>query len=266
MKTLVHRRFEPDLLAHLVADAPDASATLNDDQRQSLETRLRALATSTHRRLDAWTVEQGGRSRVGFRWSPATARRALGNAALRRATLQHASILDACRDEVADQLLRSVSGYSRSGSMAHWLASVPGPVVGLVIAEAVNWATQLGESAYRLSSPWTVAASDAYYDVAGARTTLRARRDLIVDHATGPIIVRTRSGAPGKSAGPGLRVDLTIETLANLGVAPSRIIGLWPDAGVALCVDGTMDDLRAGARNLVRTAIAQCRIVSPFAA
>ena len=32
---------------------------------------------------------------------------------------------------------------------------------------------------------------------------------------TSRVIVRVRSGAPGKSAGPGLRADLTIDTLAD---------------------------------------------------
>ena len=69
-----------------------------------------------------------------------------------------------------------------------------------------------------------------------------------------------RSGSPGKSAGPGLRADLTIEALADHeGVAPVRYIGLWPEAGVCLSVDGTMADLRSGARDLVRTAVAQRR-------
>jgi hypothetical protein len=67
-------------------------------------------------------------------------------------------------------------------------------------------------------------------------------------------------GAPGKSAGPGLRADLTIDALAEPnGLAAARIIGLWPEAGVVLSVDGTMDDLRAGARDLVRTAVTRQR-------
>jgi hypothetical protein len=74
------------------------------------------------------------------------------------------------------------------------------------------------------------------------------------------VVLRVRSGSPGKSAGPGLRSDLTIDTLANpKGIAPRRFIGVWPDAGVALSVDGTMADLRAGARDLVRTAVVQER-------
>jgi hypothetical protein len=53
---------------------------------------------------------------------------------------------------------------------------------------------------------------------------------------------------------------MTIDALAHVdGIAPSRFIGLWPEAGVLLSVDGTMSDLRAGARDLVRTAVVQRR-------
>jgi hypothetical protein len=171
------------------------------------------------------------------------------------------------RDEVGDHMLRAASGYSRSGSLSHWLASAPHPVIGLVTAEAVNWATQLHEISQWIEVPWTVPSSDAYYDVASARTTLRARRDLIVRTDETRTIVRVRSGAPGKSAGPGLRADLTIEALADHdGIAPVRFIGLWPEAGVCLSVDGTMTDLRSGARDLVRTAVAQRRRRTSLAA
>jgi len=259
--TLHHRRLTTEQLHDLVSGAPTEQAQLTDDHRTSLSARFRAVSSPGHRRLDAWSVEQAGKGGSAFRWAPATARRVLGNGALRRVeATESLSIIDAVRDELADQLLRAASGYARAGSLAYWLASSAHPVLGLVTSEAVNWATQLHEIGQGLPSPWTVATADAYYDVATARTSLRARRDLIVDNDTSRVIVRVRAGAPGKSAGPGLRADLTIETLANHdGVAPARFIGLWPEAGVCLCVDGTMDDLRSGARDLVRTAVAQRR-------
>ncbi len=268
MTTLVHRRLVGEQINALLAEGPESSAIVTDDHRQSLTARFRAVASLEHRRLDAWTVEQGGRPAGAFRWSPASARRALGNGALRRVMAQPtASITEAVRDEVPDQMLRCTSGRARPGSLAYWLASSPQPVVGLVIAEAANWAIQLGEIADGVEAPWHVAPSDAYYDVAAARTTLRARRDLVVSRGDGRMIVRVRSGSPGRSAGPGLRADLTVETLADArGVAPLRFIGLWPEAGVCLAVDGTMADLRAGARDLVRTAVARRRHASPIAA
>jgi hypothetical protein len=265
--TLLHRRLTKDDLNDLIESSPAESTQLSDEHRASLSTRFRAVAVPGHRRLDAWGVERAGRGGTEFRWSPGTSRRAIGNASLRRMAVRPISIRDAVRDELGDLMLRAVSGYSREGSLSHWLASAPHPVIGLVTAEAVNWTTQLHEIAQWLDSPWSVPASDAYYDVASARTTLRARRDLVVRKDDSRIVLRVRSGSPGKSAGPGLRSDLTVEALADHdGVAPVRFIGLWPEAGVCLSVDGTMTDLRSGARDLVRTAVAQRRRGSLLAA
>jgi len=258
--TLLHRRLTKAELNELVEDAPAESIQLTDEHRVSLSTRFRAVSVPGHRRLDAWGVERAGRGGSSFRWSPSTARRVLGNASLRRMATQSVSVRDAVRDELGDQMVRAVSGYSRRGSLSHWLASAPHPVIGLVTAEAVNWATQLQEISQWLEASWEVPSSDAYYDVAAARTTLRARRDLVIRREETRTIVRVRSGSPGKSAGPGLRADLTIEALADhQGLASVRYIGLWPEAGVCLSVDGTMSDLRSGARDLVRTAVAQRR-------
>ena len=261
MTTLTHRRHTSERLNELIASAPRGGACLTDDHRRALAARFRGVGATGHRRLDAWTVEHAGRRSGPFRWNPATTRRGIGNAALRRiASRPGLSTCDAIRDEITDQLLRAVAGYARGGSLASWLASAPPAVIALVSSEAQNWVTQTLEVTDRLDQPWSMAPSDAYYDVATARTTLRGRRDLVIGDGDARGLVRFRAGAPGKSAGPGLRADLIIETLAHPGgVAPSRIIGLWPEAGVSLCVDGTMADLRAGARDLVRTAVVQHR-------
>ncbi|MFZ0769613.1 MAG: hypothetical protein WAM64_10405 [Acidimicrobiales bacterium] len=261
MTTLTHRRHSKNVLNRLVDDAPLEVASLTDDHRRSLSARFRAVAGERHRRLDAWMVERAGTPSGLFRWSPATARRTLGNAALRRSIADPTlSRIEALEVEMDDQLARAVSGYARGGSLASYLAQASPSVLALISAEAANWATQLGEAADSLAHPWSVALSDTYYDVARARTTLRGRRDLVISHGPSRVLLRVRSGAPGKSAGPGLRADLTIDALADpLGVAATRLIGLWPEAGVVLSVDGTMEDLRLGARDLVRTAVAQQR-------
>ncbi len=245
----------------LIDESPEEPATLTGDHRRSLSARFRAVASADHRRLDAWMVERAGRSDGVFRWSPGTARRALGNAAMRRSVHEpHLTRVDAVDVELTDQLLRYNAGYARPGSLASYLASCSGAELGLVSAEAANWTTQLAEVSESLRDPWQVATCDAYYDVARARTTLRGRRDLLVTRDTRRVLVRVRMGAPGKSAGPGLRADLTIDALAEpSGLAAARVIGLWPEAGVVLSVDGTMADLRAGARDLVRTAVTRQR-------
>lgn len=260
MSALLQRRLTAHDLRELIAQAPTQSACVSDDHRASLASRFRAVPNTEHRRLDAWMVEQAGRPPGPFAWSPATARRILGNNALRRVMRAPDTIVNAVRDEIADQLLRSVKGYARSGSLGHWLAGVSHPVLGLITAEAINWATQTLECVQGLEEAWRVASSDVYYDVAAARTTLRGRRDVIVGDDAQRVVLRIRSGQPGKSAGPGLRSDLVVETLAHPdGVAPRRLLGLWPDAGLILGVDGSMENVRSGARDLVRAAVAQRR-------
>jgi len=259
--TLSHRRTSRRVLSRLIDEAPSEPAVLSDDHRRSLAARFRAVPCVEHRRLDAWTAERAAQPGDAFRWSPATARRAIGNAGLRR-TVRDPSLTccEAVELEMAELLLRAAEGYAGSGSLSTFLAQSPGAVRALVTAEAANWATELGEAAASLGHPWEVCTADAYYDVARARTTLRGRRDLLVARGTSRVLVRMRAGAPGKSAGPGLRVDLVIDALARPdGAAASRIIGLWPEAGVVLSVDGTMADLRAGARDLVRSAVALSR-------
>ncbi|HEV3188137.1 MAG TPA: hypothetical protein VGZ04_08830 [Acidimicrobiales bacterium] len=261
MSALTHRRYSRNVLNRLIDEAPSDPHVLTDDHRRSLSARFRGVASADHRRLDAWMVERAGQPLGGFRWSPTTAKRVIGNAALRR-SLNDPTLtrFDAVDIEVTDQLLRVASGYARGGSLASYLAQSSPSVLGLVSAEAANWTTQLGEAAESIDAPWSVATSDAYYDVARARTTLRGRRDLIVTRGFSRILIRVRAGAPGKSAGPGLRADLTIDALAeSTGLAATRVIGLWPEAGVVLSVDGTMEDLRSGARDLVRTAVAHQR-------
>jgi hypothetical protein len=245
----------------LIDESPEEPSVLTDDHRRSLSARFRAVASVEHRRLDAWMVERAGQADNAFRWSPATARRVIGNAALRRSVREpNLTRLDAVDVELTDQLLRYSAGYARAGSLAWYLASCSSAELGLVSSEAANWSTQVAEVADCLGDPWQVAASDAYYDVARARTTLRGRRDLVVTRDSRRVLLRVRMGAPGKSAGPGLRADLTIDALADPnGAAAARIVGLWPEAGVVLSVDGTMADLRAGARDLVRTAVARQR-------
>ena len=267
MSALMQRRLTPHDLNELVAGAPRDVVQISDAHRASLASRFRAVPVRDHRRLDAWMVEQAGRPPGPFAWSPATARRILGNRALHRALTTSDTLLSAVRDEVAEQLLRAVKGYARPGSLGHWLAGVPHPVLGLITAEAVNWATQGLDIAEGLEATCHVASSDLYYDVAGARTTLRGRRDLVVDTGDGPVLLRIRSGQPGKSAGPGLRSDLVVATLAHReGLAPRRYLGLWPDAGIVLGVDATMENVRAGARDFVRAAVAQRRHVLARAA
>ena len=260
MTALVHARLSATELDELVSSAPQSSASLTDDHRRSLSARFRAVGLTSHQRVDAWAVEQAGRPSTPFAWSARAARRIIASGAARRYLADPSmTVVAAVRAEIDERVARTITGRTSPGSLGSWLARCDAAALAATTAESVNCATSLLEVVDSISSPWTLPASDAYYDVSAARTTLRARRDVVID-GPGRIVLRMRAGAPGKSAGPGLRADMTIEALAHSsGVCAARYIGVWPDAGVCLAVDGTMADLRAGARDLVRTTVAQRR-------
>lgn len=266
MTTLLHRRITPRALGELISEAPVDTVTLTDEHLTSFAARLRGVSTIDHRRLDAWAVERAAQPIDAFHWTPQTAKRALAGAALRRGGPE-GNVLDAVRQEIATHLERATAGWARPGSLSWWLANSSEVVRSVTAAEASASALQLREVALLIPGDVQVASTDAYYDVPGARTSLRGRRDLVVTTPTGRVVLRVRGGAPGKSAGPGLRADLFIDAASDpLHRSAQRIIGLWPDAGVMLSVDGTMSDLRSGARDLVRSAVVRRAQQSKLAA
>ncbi len=256
--SLIQRRLSVEHVRDLITSAPYESAHLHDVQRASFALHLRGVARPGHRRLDAWSVEHARQAPRAFLWTPGAARRTIGNATVRRAHREATTLPEALDHELDARRARAAAGYARPGSLDYWLESLPPAVLSLVRAEALTWVATLVECTHGLALPWAIVTSDAYYDVAGARTTLRGRRDLVVVPDERRIVVRLRPGQPGRFAGTGLRVDLLVDTLAEPSApAAARVIGLWPEAGLALAVDGTLENLRGAARALVRTAAAQ---------
>lgn len=262
MNRILQRDLTSESLGELLDVRDVTPMVISESQRDTIASRFRAVPTDRQRRLDAWTVEHSGKNSSTFAWSPLTARRVLGNAALRYVERGAVvTIIDGVHEAVADQLDRAARGHARPGSLAQWLANLSHPVLGIVTAEAVTWATGVSELMGRLGPEVAMANVDAYYDIAGARTSLRGRRDAVVTAPDHRIIVRFRSGLPTATAGAGLRADLAVDALVNpQGQAAHRIVGLWPEAGVALGVDGTEDVLRAGVRDFVRSAVTNYRL------
>ena len=265
---LAHRRLTSVALNEIVKDSPSTVVALSNEQRSSLARRFRAVGGVRSRRLDAWSVESAGAPSSPFRWTPTRAKRPVGLGALRLlGRFPGVSVTEAARHEVDELLVRAAAGYAQPGSLAHWLAHESSPVVALSVAEGVNWATSALEVLEPLCFPWSACEADAFYDVAAARTSLRGRRDATVLTGSGRVVVRFRNGQPGKSAGPGLRADLVVEALSHPeGVIAQRYVGIWPDAGIILAIDGTLDNARSGARDLVRTAVVQHRVSRSLAA
>jgi hypothetical protein len=255
--SVVHRRITPRALVELATPSSLTPVTIDDAQRVTLSQRFMAVRSPQICRLDAWLVEQAGEAREGaFTWSPHNARRVLAASARRHLVGGDASsIVEAVRHEMDELLARAARGYARPGSLAHWLARHDLAVHGVVMSEAISALTDLVETFAPLDDlQWC--ASDAYYDVASARTTLRGRRDATTTSDQGRVLYRVRTGAPGSTAGAGLRVDALVDGLVEpTGQLATRVVGLWPEAGVMLSIDVTMADARAAARDLVRTAM-----------
>jgi len=232
---------------------------VSDEHRATMAQRFRTLSSAQRLRVDAWMVERRGESGRSFAWSPLTARRSIGNAALRCSVFS--GDLTASVNEIIDEHLHRVArGYARPGSLGHWLANVPEAVRALVASDALTWATVSLETLDSFGAPFVVASADAYYDVAGARVSLRGRRDATFATDSGRIVVRLRTGLPASTAIAGLRADLAVDAFSHIhGIAPQRIIGVWPEAGISLSVDGTEEAVRAGARDLMRAALTQHR-------
>jgi hypothetical protein len=258
--TLAIRRLDSAALVSLADTPPVTRACLTDEHRASLAVRFRAVGGITRRRLDAWDCE-GTSPSTSFRWTPRRARRSIGRSGLRRFQSRSAtSVTAGVADEIDELFVRAAAGFARPGSLAHWIAGLPSAAVAATGAHAVGWATTALVTLEPLTVRWRICESDAFYDVAAARTSLRGSRDAELTTDDTRTIIRLRAGHPGPTAGAGLRADLVVDALCDReGQVANRIIGLWPDAGIALGLDGTLDDARSGARALVRAACRQQR-------
>ncbi len=247
-------------LADLVARAPDARARADSSVRDRLRHALVATGAHAHRRLSAVDVERGGADPSPFAWGPRVARRPLATAALARLAAGSSPTLFAAVDDAAEAMVaRALSGRAAPGTLAAWIESAPAPVRDLARAHALAWAAAGLDVAAALPEGWRPYPADAYYDVATARVTLRGRRDL----GSGDAVVRLRAGSPSRSAGSGLRADLCALALADPGgVAPARLVGVWPEAGVAIALDGDAEAIVAGARAFARCARARAALAA----
>lgn len=239
------RRLAPHDLVDLLSEVAPTEP-LPESWRRTVSERL-GPDGGTRRHLDAYDVERAGRPETPFTWSPRRARRILGRLTLAGRTGE--PLERRAQEVVADQLARAATSMVAPQSLAAWLAEQPAAVQALCAAEAQGWALELVEAARALGAPWRLARTDAFYDVAEARVSLRGRRDLLLE---GGAVARLRAGAPGPHAGAGLRADLAALALADgEGRAPGRLLGIWPEAGVVLCLEADLEQVRRGLHDLV---------------
>ncbi|HVX23019.1 MAG TPA: hypothetical protein VHB02_16870 [Acidimicrobiales bacterium] len=248
--------------------APVVAAAVTEEDRRELAGELRARL---HGLLPAGAA--GGRLTVSgyllrspsaerstpFRWSPRTARRTIGLAAARRCLgpgrLAPATAVAVVIGELAAEGRR---GLGRSGSVAGWLAGLPGGGRAAVQVEATGWCTTLLEAVEwdRLAGA-DVGPPDRWWAVGGV--SLRGRADVRLGLA-GP----GGGGAGGRGLltvvagwpGPGSRVELGLAALVAAvggGEVPGRVVGWWPECGRAVAVAVDRGLLQATAAVVVAT-------------
>ncbi len=183
-----------------------------------------------------------------FSWKPPFVRRSLGLAAV-----------DACLagrfrtpvEAVAPVAAEAVERWEQSGWRTHhwepWFAGLPDAARAVVLAEAVTWAASLWTSIRWADLPGPVrtgAADDRWCPPAPRRVCLRGRSELRVPLAPGPgttgdgdrvatvALVSVAGGSPGPSWADELAFLALVAGLGNPErPVPSRVAGLWPDAG-----------------------------------
>ena len=199
-------------------------------------------------RSAAWTAN---RADPPFRWSPVTARRLIGVAALAAAVEgKHPSPASAVVAEEERLIADARSGYCRSGSLGDWLSRAELAARGAVRAAAVTWATRLFSALdwSRIGPGAVIGRPDEWWDCPGARgVCLRGRADVRVPL---PEITGVRAGRRsyfsmlGGRPGPTSRAELVLGALVSglrlpSGLPsglPARVIGYWPDCGRTLIV------------------------------
>ena len=191
-----------------------------------------------------------------FAWSPWTARRAIGVAAVRRCLEGGArSPAGAVRAVVSSMVDEARAGVARRGSPSRWLAEIGEGAQAAAIAEATTWATRLFVAVEwdRLGRPATVGAPDRWWDCPGVRVSLRGRADARIETPVGrPSLLTMLAGRPG----PTSRFELALAALVDVAARPTapppaRVVGWWPDCGRALVLEAELGLLEEAARAVV---------------
>ena len=255
-----HHALSPTAIAGMLSQPARDDEPLDTRLRTTLVERLQRLSTlrGPRIRLDAFVVERGALTSSPFAWSARTARRSLGTRATRlSANGDERDVLTAARREIERQCDRSVRGLLRPGALGSWLTGASAAVRAECALEAATWASGLLMLLAPERTGIRVGIADAWFDVPGSRTTLHARRDATTPQGDGRrgAMLRCSDGVPGPLAVHGLVVDGLVAALsASNALAPSRVLGAWPDAGVVLVAEVDPAAIRLGAQLLERAA------------
>jgi hypothetical protein len=207
-----------------------------------------------------------------FAWKPAFARRSLGLA-----------VVSACAsgrfrtpaDAVGPVAAEAVDQWKRTGWRTFhwepWLAGLPTGARVAVLADALTWATALWSSFdwRALPAPVQIGGVDDQWICPAARTMrLKARAELRVPLAgrrgggpgrcpPGPALVSVSGGCPGDGWPEELGYLALVAGLRSpTRPVPSRVLGLWPDAGFHSSVEIDGEVLLGAVDRVVTTVTA----------
>ncbi len=204
-----------------------------------------------------------------FAWKPAFVRRSLGLAVVRTCV---AGRFRTPADAIGPVASEAVEEWSRTGWRTFhwepWLAGLAPGARASVLADALTWATALWSSfdwdAFP-ALPQIGGADDQWVCPAVRTMRLKARAELRVPlvgapgdcSPPGPALISVSSGCPGNGWAEALAYLALVAGLRSPArPVPSRVLGLWPDAGLHLTVEIDPEVLGRAVDGLVATVSA----------
>jgi hypothetical protein len=202
-----------------------------------------------------------------FSWKPAFARRSLGLAAIDACLNRRYSTPGEATGPVADE---AVAEWRRTGWRAFhwepWMAALSPAARSVVLAEASTWATALWSSIdwrpfgdlIRLGGP-----DDQWVCPAARTVRLKGRSEVQIplepappdgrrDRMSKTTLLSAASGVPANGWEAELGFLALVASLRSpTRPVPSRVVGIWPDAGEHRSVDTTPAILAAAVDRVI---------------
>jgi hypothetical protein len=253
--------------AHVVEDRSSVMEVARTIPRTLADLAVPRLSGSSFRLTDhhvrtALAPDGDATAALPFAWSPRTARRSLGLAALRALVAGEArSPLDGTRRAVADAQRSVRDGERSANALDRWLAGLSPAAVAAVEAEAVTWATRVW-----CALDWTafegvpLIGRDRWWNSPhSSLLAIRSRaevRSVALDPGGNPFSVHlvALGGRRRATVRSELSVVAMVEALqAPHSLPPGRIVGWWPDSGHQITVDIDQTSLADGVAAVART-------------
>ncbi len=195
------------------------------------------------------------RPHAPFAWSPATARRVVGLAAVRALVAGRVrSPVEGVRESVRQSMGGVREGRRPATSMDRWLAGLSQAGLAVVRAEAITWATRLWTALeWRAFATTPTIGRDHWWDSPhSSLLALRSRAEVrasTLDGRGNPVSAHlVVLGGPRRAT---VRSELSVVALiealrTNDALPPGRVVGWWPESGHFVAVEVDQNSLAQG--------------------